>query len=327
MTRSPLNLPRSPSYVRASCRSSFRYPEASPQWGATVSLYDIRTSRSRGTSLQWRESLGPSQTSNALGRVSIAPLGGQPSGQAFAEAYSTAGDRGYFGMAPLSHVKNNALHIVLEKQGLLAGRVLRDGQPWPGVRVSIGESRRQTNPDGSATGGYTTSNHRQATTDAQGVYRLALPARKDYNVSIQSLPDGSQTPSVGRTAHVIATQKTLVKDFNIVAGSEQIAGVVTDAAGNPVAGVRVQISSSKSSFWHRHRENSQPETNASGRFVLRNIPAGTHDLLVFGPRRDGASRTYTRLAAQAGKRDLRIVIDSRPVPALPRLVPQEIRDL
>jgi hypothetical protein len=250
----------------------------------------------------------------------------KPDSDAVIEASWSDGQRGYFGSAKLQTVSdkpNNLLQIELKEGLLIEGRVTLDGQPWENVSLSVSERT----PVAGSFGAHTSSNPRFVQTDDQGIYRVSVSADKNYSILIRSLPGGSGSLHVGKTVNS-QSGKVRVADFAISTHRQEIAGVVVDQSGNPLVGAQVRISGNESEFWHRHREKSQFETDDKGRFHLRHLPEGNHDLLVLSPSQSGTreARIQTIKGFQAGNLNVRIELNTGKTSEPRRLQAKQIRD-
>ncbi|MGN6134546.1 MAG: carboxypeptidase regulatory-like domain-containing protein [Aureliella sp.] len=309
-------------------------PDGKPAVDANVVLKDeeqLSTGRPNLGSLPVptvKREISERASTNTQGRARLLPKG-TPSSSATAEVTLTRGQASYYGRAQLVDAENNVLSVVLEDGAMLEGSVLLDGQPAPGAVVSVGESTRFTRegPNGISIMGASISNHRTALTDREGHYRIPVENGKEYSVSVQSMPGSSESPGTAHLPQKVSDGLFRVRPFAFITGKEEIAGVVVDAEGAPVQGAHVSVANtidSDPAFWIGHRSSSQFTTDDSGKFHLKCIPRGRYKLRVSLPR-DGSRKALPATAeAQTGNMDLRITVETRPLPQVPRLEPKTI---
>jgi Carboxypeptidase regulatory-like domain len=220
----------------------------------------------------------------------------------------------FLGNTKLANAKDGVLAVKLERVWLVQGRILLDGKPVDGATVTIGESKTtpQNLPGGKTVYGMTTSNEQIASTDAEGWYRVAVKTNSAYNVSIRSLPGDLQSPGIGRIPGLMADKVLQADDFNLTEGFEEIAGVVVDGQGNPVVGANVYASyrDNRSQLWYRHKASSKLTTDLWGRFHLKKVPEGIHQLRVFPPSVDGKRSKDVTVEAFTGDLEMRITLEN-----------------
>ncbi|WP_261344941.1 carboxypeptidase regulatory-like domain-containing protein [Roseiconus nitratireducens] len=308
-------------------------PDGSPARDANVILRDEETRQMSSGRNDTRvvEKADPA-TTNALGRASLLPRGIVSDG-AWVDVSSTgADDVPYKGSAKISESSNGVLSMVLSRAPRLEGRVLLNGRPVAGAKVAIGESRPAvTSSGGRSVTSFRVANNQIVTTDAKGIYTLPVSNDKRYSVHVQSIPGESNSVGTGYSATPSGGEKVSVRDFQFYRGSEQIAGRVVDADGNPVADARVHVlrhSDANPNLWLGHHEASQWATDLQGRFVLRRMPPGKFRIIVSGKRpADRSQRAPTNMVTvPTGTTDLTVrLVGANVDQPLPRLKPIRVR--
>jgi protocatechuate 3,4-dioxygenase beta subunit len=186
-------------------------------------------------------------TTGADGRFRVGPL---PFGMYF---IFVAKD-GWFPELVLRYGEPNQ-QVTLHRPSRLSGRVLSGGAPVPGLEVRV--ARGMDLPDDSA---------RSLTTDADGRFSLMLP-------------EGPHTLSAsreGRYALAHATAGTATPEVVLELGSAlHVEGTVSDDAGRPVAGARVEVSSLGES-----NANLRAVTGADGHYRLGPVEPGAWSFTV-----------------------------------------------
>ena len=269
---------------------------------------------------------------NRLGRADLLPQG-SPSDKAFVEVKLATEDQAYDASVPLTQAVDGVLNVVLKSAWIVEGRVLIDGEPVAGAKVSIGESTPNNRTvNGRTLRGFTVSNFVHAVTDEKGMYRAAVSPGKEYSVSLQSLPgDDDARPGIGYRPTPVGEGRLTVKDFAFSRGDQELAGRVIDAQGKAVVGAYVQVMRQRGvtpSFWVGHQSESQHETDQQGRFHLKKMPPGTYQLTVRGPRDENARRSAsTMVTAKTGTMNVEVVLNAQPQAEIPRLQPRRIEPI
>ena len=180
--------------------------------------------------------------------------------------------------------------IVLSQAHDLKGRVVGTANgPLAGVRITV-------NPHGGAWSGHTPDPHAFVT----GVWAVT---DADGEFVVRDLPAGQHgVLATGPLLWGAGQHVTLPSTDELVLRPERaytLSGVVVDDAGEPVPGVRLDVSGAPSQI-------VQPFTDARGRFHLEWLRAGAHVLTAEAP---SDSYATTRLAdIQGGVDDLRVVL-------------------
>ncbi len=312
-----------------------QFQDGTPAAGATLVLKDREPDRNPNPSFtrppRFRDRSDFAEA-DQKGIASLIPQGAITD-EGYVECKLSTSDRSYHGKAKVSDAVDGIVEITLDSSWIVTGRVLIDESPLPGVRVSIGQSRpiAPASPfGGRMPGGSTVSNFQSTVTDANGIYRVAVEPDEEYSVMITAMPDGRMGPGLGSRPEMTSNGVLKVKDFAFSNGSHAIAGVVVDGEGKPIPGARVYVartSEARPDFWLGHQSESQMETDASGRFQLKRMPAGRYRLHISGPRIDGQRPSSSMVEANTGETDRVIVIDSRPRPAPPRLQPKRVTEI
>ena len=197
--------------------------------------------------------------------------------------------------------------IRLDRGGVVTGRIL-DGRGNPVSRVQIRTTQFDTLPGGAirTTGGSST-----VETNDLGEFRLAgVPPGVHYVVA-QPPPAmmpliGGTTPPQAPSTHVATfypglPDAAVASPVNVVNGkvtsgieftlfsvpAYQVSGIVVDSSGQPVPGAIVRLPS-RTPFGPPFLRSAP--SDATGRFRITNVPAGTYGVMAAVPRvtRNGA---------------------------------------
>jgi hypothetical protein len=173
--------------------------------------------------------------------------------------------------------------------GILLGKLRVDGDSTAPLSGTVSaEWGARSSSAGVALGGAGDSRWISATADARGRFALCgVPL--DTAVTVKALTDRASGQAsnlrVPASARFARTEVVLRKE---TATTGILAGVVTDSANVPIAGVEVSLPDlSKTSL-----------TNAEGAFALRDVPPGTQHLLV---RRVGYGPVEAQIAIEGGR--------------------------
>jgi protocatechuate 3,4-dioxygenase beta subunit len=205
----------------------------------------------------------PSAVSDEQGRFS---LSGLPAGARASLSVKAEGFAGYRISTTEDRVATVAeVAIALHPEAVIAGRVMREGQPVADVRVSAQAQQ------GAGWG--------DARTDAEGRYVIrGLPA-DTYNVGLEA-PEGL-TAAAHEGVNVEAGQRVEARDFALIEGS-LVHGAVTWAdTGEPVEDALIAAygpARPKSGAWV---QNAQ--TDAEGQYELRLPPGENYVYWMGGP--------------------------------------------
>jgi hypothetical protein len=173
--------------------------------------------------------------------------------------------------------------------GILLGKLRVDGDSTAPLSGTVSaEWGARSSSTGVTLSGAGDSRWISATADARGRFALCgVPL--DTAVTVKALTDRASGQAsnlrVPASARFARTEVVLRKE---TATTGILAGVVTDSANVPIAGVEVSLPDlSKTSL-----------TNAEGAFALRDVPPGTQHLLV---RRVGYGPVEAQIAIEAGR--------------------------
>jgi hypothetical protein len=153
--------------------------------------------------------------------------------------------------------------------GELTGKVTdSSGRPIPGVLVAL------VTVEGTVGSAMSAAEEHQATTDAQGSYRLRMiprttPAGKPLKIQLAITKQGyaglDTRPIVFQPAEETATQ--VAETITLVPGTS-VSGTVVDSHGTPLAGVWIEPGGS-------YANRSQfTKSDDAGRFTVRDLPEG-----------------------------------------------------
>lgn len=157
--------------------------------------------------------------------------------------------------------------IVAMKRYRIEG-IVKDGEgkQIEGVEIKI-KSRYKTGGDEF---GFASSSDVMAVSDEQGRFKFEIDGRKGQEVSVLAGKEG-YSPYKGDP--LILEDDGKAYQFEVVLGSGGvIAGCVKDWEGKAVHGARVRI--------FDQGQRAEVVTDGDGKFVMRNVTAGTHSLTV-----------------------------------------------
>lgn len=193
---------------------------------------------------------------------------------------------------------------------ILAGRVLRDGEPEQGVRVEVTRSH----PDFESR----IFKYASTKTDSDGRYAVAGFEPGDrYSFRIEA-EDGSsdpewkhQSPYSQRVPESARGQINLTK-VNLMSQGQTLRGIVVDGDGNGVSGVKVSARLPNGRPLAARNDRGRPwvETDERGAFVLAHLPDVPLTLLAY--RRISAGGTIhfpADMKVDRNQSDIRIRID------------------
>src|SRR5206468_2442850 len=115
-------------------------------------------------------------------------------------------------------------------------------------------------------------------TNAQGQYTIPNAPAGNYDVSLQQVPANLQTPAA--PTPVVVAAAAVQQNFPLPAAAPapgSIAGQVTDAAGQPVAGAQATARRAGAAAL------APVQTDNQGRYNIPNLPAGNYSVEVRGP--------------------------------------------
>jgi len=194
--------------------------------------------------------------------------------------------------------------VRLEKAATVTGRVLVDGRPKGGLRVSLYQHRER---DGRMYG--VPVDH--ANTDDSGRFELGLaPPGKSYYLSNHS----EDLTELHSHAFDLAPDQTVDLDtFELRTKGMRVAGIVVDPEGNPVEGATVSA---------RERNGrsisgafTRQPTGKDGRFMIPRVPNVPLSIMAHIPSppdsKDRTIRFAATVDAMPGETDVRIVLDPK----------------
>lgn len=200
--------------------------------------------------------------------------------------------------------------LVLKPGVQLAGRVLKDGKPVPGVTMKLS----RTLPKGDSR--YMPFS--QAVTDRDGRYLIGgLEPGDGYRFTIDapqamSAPDWQYQSPYIRNVPEDQAGKLEIPDANLMTYGQSLGGKVVDVDGEPVAGYTVSAQGSRGMSLSR-RENQPPpwmETDSDGKFLLESLPDQSLELMVYKANPAGGRiRNPMRVRPKMNDHDIRIVVD------------------
>ncbi|QDT11670.1 M56 family metallopeptidase [Planctomycetes bacterium K23_9] len=309
-------------------------PSGQPAVGASAILrdYSLKTIGIADDKLSSSRVIDRSNqsTTDAKGQVSVLPTGVQTE-HAYLQLRLLTDAQAFDAKVAWADIVGGQTKITVDVATLMTGRVLIDGQPIENARLSVGEmTPMMRTVNGRTFTGSTVNNHRWATTDQTGTYRLPVSRGKVFSVSLQKVPsvDMELTRGVGFQSAV--AQTLVVPTYELRRGTEAIAGRVFDVRGISIEGATVEIEHTNVTspyLWIDHKKNSRMITDKEGRFHLRNVPNGTYRLQVRSPRdpvtRRSASTSY--VSSRTGNMHVRITLDHVSVDQIPTLRPVRIQ--
>jgi hypothetical protein len=211
----------------------------------------------------------------------------------------------------VTEMREIEVHLVLKPVVSLVGRILLDGQPQAGVRMTLFR-----HPSGG---------HRElhaVATDETGRYRLSgLRAGDRYSIEVEpKLPalDSAwrhQWPYIVKLPET-AQGEVALPEMNLRPLTQSLAGMVVDPDGKPVVGARVTAMRGKNGGFINYasrswRRQAFTETDAAGRFELQELPDEPLSLMAYVQPKgaDRKIRFDVRVNANSNQKDIRIVLD------------------
>ena len=218
------------------------------------------------------------------------------------------------GHAPLSQTSPShamtPLEIRLAATGTIKGRVMEGDNPV----VAAGIQADELEPlKGSRTGQMTVNDRYFAKTDEKGRFEIPLVEanhRLHLSISIEGYTEIGRRPG---TVAVTAGQTLDVAPFSMMRTDKVVSGIVVDPDGKPVAGALIGAET-RSGESIPYAFTTRPTGN-DGRFVIRGVPNVPLTLMAYiRPADDARDRTIrfpSRVDADAGQTDVRIVLDPK----------------
>lgn len=201
--------------------------------------------------------------------------------------------------------------LVLKPAVTLSGRVLFDGEPQAGVRLTLYRCDQRSHRELHA-----------VATEADGRYRLSgLKPGDSYCIDVEPPFPALDASWPHQSPHVIKLPETtpdevLLPEMNLVALTQSLAGVVVDPDGKPVAGARVTAMLRKNGRFIYYASPSGgrrafTETDPAGRFELRELPDEPLSLVAH-INTGKPFQLPPPVNAQLNQQDVRIVLDPTP---------------
>ena len=190
----------------------------------------------------------------------------------------------------------------------LSGRVLFDGEPQAGVRLTLSRCEQR---------GYRELH--AVATGAEGRYRLSgLQPGDSYCIEIEPPFPALDANWPHQSPHIVklpetAPDEVALPEMNLVALTQSLAGAVVDPDGKPVARARVTAMLRKNGRFINYASPSRrgqafTETDPAGRFELRELPDEPLSLVAY-IYTGKPFRLPAPFNAQLNQQDVRIVID------------------
>ena len=219
------------------------------------------------------------------------------------------------GVRPTVSDTDGRFLMILEKPGTvtLVGRVLKAGKPRPGVTMSLFRSPAVTpNRHGSKP-------FAEVKTDDLGRYAVpGLAAGDGYFFKVHP---GDTSDDSGWSHQFPYLQKlrpattgfVRLPDIRLIDRDQSLSGIVIDPKGNPVSGVTVSAKIADSYIHVSRPEDGPPpwmETDAEGRFDLRQLPNLPIELMAYVRRPEGGTILHPAIARpKRNQSDIRILFD------------------
>jgi hypothetical protein len=208
----------------------------------------------------------------------------------------------------------------------LTGRVLFDGKPLAGVKLSLKRGEPVENPirlpgrGGARGGGMRLLDADSTETDAEGNYRLSgVKAGESYQITVKPpfpATDAAwkhQLPWIPKLPGN-AEGEVALPDMNLRKLTQSLAGKVVDPDGNPVKGAKVSamLSDGVTSLARTSLSGPAPwgETDKDGRFKLQQLPDEPLMIMAYiGSKAGGRIRFPAKVEAELNQQDIHIVLD------------------
>lgn len=209
---------------------------------------------------------------------------------------------------------------------ILTGRVLSEGKPLSGVKLSLQRGEPVELPAGlpggagQRRGGMRMLDADNAVTDDEGAYRLSgVKAGEPYKVMvIPPFPAidptwKHQSPYIPKLPDDAAGEVAL-PDMNLRKLTQTLAGTVVDPDDNPVEGAIVfaKLLEGFMSLPHTSQTAQPPwtMTDKKGRFKLQQLPDEPLKLMAYMPTKGGGPiRFPAKVDAELNQQDIRLVLD------------------
>jgi hypothetical protein len=155
------------------------------------------------------------------------------------------------------------VNLPLQRSGSLVGRVLLDGKPAIGVAVLVTESRRR------AVRGVTPLAGLRTRTDEEGKYEInLLNDRQEVSVTAE-MPGNPYREPTAMVAVCKVGVTTEMPTLYYMARDKTLKGTVVDADGNPLSGVVVSVTDTRS---NASLGGTRAPTGNDGKFRIDGLP-------------------------------------------------------
>ena len=180
-------------------------------------------------------------------------------------------------LLPWPHLNAAAQSQIKEKKqatATVSGQVMLNGEPLRGVTVELHPERMPALPEPDSI--------RRTETDESGRYRITGVASGSYSISVRSLEfmliGRSETSARGKLLNLADGEK--IENFNLeLKRGGVITGRVTDAAGHPLAGQRIELTKigddGEPQRFPLNHPGARP-TNEQGVYRITGVPDGRY---------------------------------------------------
>ncbi len=236
--------------------------------------------------------------------------------------YKSAPDESYSIQVPVK-ANGELISVILKREGILKGRVLVNDEPVQGAVVSIRDSRPRLIRMENETVSMNRTKLLQRPPTHKVTTHLVLQTKSTQFVDFYP-GFASPLPLLSSIARQQSDGVYVAPDINLKTYSESATGTVIDVDGQPIEGAEIGIGwfDDTANSWIGFRDQSQLRTDAEGRFALKNIPPGMHEISV-NINKDG-HWTNAMHKIQAGDRNIRINLNYKPLPPMKRLEPKSV---
>jgi hypothetical protein len=195
----------------------------------------------------------------------------------------------------------------------LVGRVLKDGKPRSGVAMSLHRS-----PSGLS-GRYASKWFAEVKTDDLGRYAVpGLAAGDGYYFRVHPGDTSADPGWMHQLPYLQAIRPETagfvrLPDIRLIDRDQSLSGIVVDPKGNPISGVTVSAKIADTYIHLSRPEDGPPpwmETDAQGRFELRQLPNLPIELMAYVRRREGGPILHPAIVRpKRNQPEIRILFD------------------